>query len=115
MTTAHEDLIADDFTELLVERGQSVLYCRGSQTATVSMVKQQQRAEQIEAGDGLSIEMVIVDFKCLTSALPYTVPRQGDRLKSGGKTWEVCPQPGGNKCYEQRTATVTRIHTIEVH
>ena len=114
MTTTHEDLIAGDFTDLLAERGQSVLYCRGSQTSTVSMVKQQQQTMMVEPGDGLSVEMVIVDFKCLSSALPYSVPRQGDRLKVGGQTFEVCPQPGGNKVYEQRTATVTRIHTVQV-
>ena len=114
MTTTHEDLIADDFTDLLAERGQSFVYCRGNSTSTVSMVKQTQRTEQVDSGNGLIVEVIAVDFKCLTSALPFAVPKQGDQLKAGGETWEICPQPGGSKVYQQITKTVTRLHAVQV-
>lgn len=114
MTTTHEDQIADDFTDLLAERGQAFLYCRGCSETSVDMVKQEQRPEQVVAGDGSMIEVRIVDFKALTDDLPYAEPQAGDKLKSGSLTWEVRPQPGGNKVFQTITGTVTRIHTVQV-
>lgn len=105
--------ITDATTDLLTEAGGSFVYIRGNQTATVTMRKSEQTPLQIDSGSGSILEVMSVDFILLTTSLPYAVPLQGDLIRGGGKTYRVQPVTG-DKCYFQKSPTMTRIHTVQV-
>lgn len=105
--------ITDATQDLLTEAGGSFVYVRGNMTATVTMRKSDQLPLQIDSGNGSILEMMPVDFIALTSALPFAIPLQGDLIRAGGKTYRVQPVTG-DKCYFQKSPTMTRIHTVQV-
>lgn len=108
------DSDVEDATEtLLDEWGSSGLYIRDNATTTItSMRRSVGQSQQVEI-NGTLVEYIPVDFILLTSALPYTEPRRGDRIKYGSSVYEVST-PGGEKVFRQITATMTRIHTQQV-
>lgn len=99
--------------DLLTEAGGSFVYLRGNVSTTVTFRKSVQQTYQIDSGNGSLVEVRPVDFIGLTSALPYTIPLRGDKITAGGLTYEVQPTTS-EKCYYQKSPTMTRIHTKQV-
>ena len=108
-----DDAIGDMTSDLLSEAGSSCVYLRGTTSATLTMRKSSGRPYPVDAGNGLIVEVRPVDFICLTSALPYSKPLQGDRIVCGGLKFEVHPVPGGD-CFDVLSPQMTRIHTKQV-
>jgi len=107
-----ENDIGDMVTDLLTAAGDAYNYRNGAggATATVTAVKSSPPSFQIDNGNGLLIEVRPVEFKMLTSALPYGNPVKGQRLERGGSVWEIQPTTG-EKCFYQQSPQMTRIHS----
>ncbi len=105
-----DDDIGDMTTDLLAIAGESFVYRRGSSSTTVTLAKSAGSPMVMTAADGNEIEVRPVDFKGLTSALPYAVPLQGDRISGGGKIYEVNPS-AGDKVFQILSPQMIRIHT----
>lgn len=108
-----DDAIGDMTSDLLTEAGLSCVYLRGTTSTTLTMRKSSGQPYPVDAGNGLIVEVRPVDFICLTSALPYVQPMQGDRVVCGGLKFEVHP-PTGDKVFRQISPQMTRIHTKQV-
>ena len=104
--------IGDMVTDLLTAAGDAYTYRNGAggATATVTAVKSSPPSFQIDNGNGLLIEVRPVEFKMLTSALPYGNPVKGQRLERGGSVWEIQPTTS-EKCFYQQSTQMTRIHS----
>ena len=104
--------IGDMATDLLTAAGDAYTYRigAGGATATVTAVKSSPPSFQIDNGNGLLIEVRPVEFKMLTSALPYGNPVKGQRLERGGSVWEIQPTTG-EKCFYRQSPQMTRIHS----
>lgn len=107
-----DDAIGDMTEDLLDEAGEEYTYRNqaGGATATVTAVKSSPPSFQIDNGNGLLIEVRPVEFKMLTSDLPFGNPVKGQRFERGMNVWEIQPT-AGEKCFYQQSPQMTRIHT----
>lgn len=108
-----DDAIGDMTTDLLTEAGGAFVYLRGNAASSLTLRKSTLQPQQMEAGDGMVIEVRPVDFIGLTIDFPYTEPLRGDRIKGGGLTFEVQSQTG-EKVFRMISPQMIRIHTKQV-
>lgn len=108
-----DDEIGDMTTDLLTEAGSPCVYIRGTETTTMTLRKSTLQSIFMDAGEGVQVEVRPVDFIGLTTALPYSLPKQGDRIKCGGQAYEVNPTVS-EKVFRQISPQMIRIHTIQV-
>ena len=107
-----DDAIGDMTEDLLTEAGGSFVYRRGSVSTTITLNMQKQPSELIEVG-GIQIQIHPIDFKGLTSSLPYDPPMKGDIITGGGKRYEV--QPTTSEVVHRRISPkMTRIHAKQI-
>lgn len=107
-----DDDVGDMVDELLTAAGDEYTYrnCAGGETVTVTAVKSSPPSFQNDNGNGLLIEVRPVEFKMLTSDLPFGNPVKGQRFERGSNVWEVQPTTS-EKCFYQQSPQMTRIHT----
>lgn len=108
-----DDAIGDMTSDLLTEAGTSCVYLRGTTSTTITLRKSTGQPYPVDAGNGMILEVRPVDFIALTTALPYAIPKQGDRILCGNVAHEVHP-PTGDKVFRQISPQMTRIHTKQV-
>jgi hypothetical protein len=106
-----DDAIGGMMADLLSEAGVEVTYVRqlDRSRTLIQMVKSSPPAEFVTADEQTRNNVQIVDWKCLTSALPAT-PQKGDKIQYNGKTYEVLPtelEPVARVTSDQ----MTRVHT----
>ncbi len=108
-----DDAVGDMVTDLLTEAGRSVTYYRsGVSQGTVTMSRQRQPSQYLDNGQGGIVEVVPIDFVCLTADLPVT-PQRGDQITVGSDRYEVMPTIG-EKVFRRLSDQMTRIHTKQV-
>lgn len=105
-----EDSIGDMTDDLLAEAGEACVYLRGSSAYSITLRKSRQQPMTMETGAGQIIEVRPVDFIAKTVDLPYTELLKGDKIKAGGRTYEVQPTTG-EKVDRVISDPMTRIHT----
>lgn len=109
-----DDAIGDMTSDLLTEAGRSCVYVRGNTTTTITLRKSVQQSEVVEVGTGALIEVLMIDFIGLTTAMPYDPPERGDLIITGGERFEVQPNPTTEKVYRRISPQMTRIHTRQI-
>lgn len=108
-----DDAIGDMTTDLLTEAGRACVYWRCDAQTSITLRRSQLPSMFLDAGNGQTIEVVPVDFIGLTSALPVSEPQKGDRITTGGNTYEVQPTTS-EKVYRKISDQMIRIHTKRV-
>jgi len=103
-----DNAIGEMTEDLLTEAGGSFVYRRGSVSTTITLNMQKQPSEIVEVG-GIQIQIHPVDFKGLTTSLPYDPPRKGDLIIGGGKKYEVHPTTS-ELVFRRISPKMTRIH-----
>jgi len=99
--------------DLLDDAGRSVTYYRGGVSqGTVTMSRQRQPSQYLDNGQGGIVEVVPIDFVCVTADLSVT-PQRGDQIVVGNERYEVMPTVG-EKVYRRLSDQMTRIHTKQV-
>lgn len=111
--SALDDAVEDLANDMLSENGQSFVYVRGTTSTTVTLIRSQQQSVYVDDGDGHITEVQPVDFLCLTTALPYAVPKRGDRIAGDGMTYELQPTVG-ESVFRQINPMMTRLHAKRV-
>ena len=113
--TLLEDELADALDDLLTEAGEQFTYRNGDggATTTITAIRSVQPAIQVDAGDGLIVEVRPVFFRMTQSDLPYGTPERGHRIEDGSIIYEVQPIAGG-KCYHSPNESMIRIHTKRI-
>lgn len=112
--SALDDAIGEMVDDLLDEAGRTVTYLRdGVSAGSVTMSRQQQPGQWIDAGNGGLVEVVPVDWVAKTADLPFDPPQRGDRLIDGDEAFEVSPTTG-EKVFRRLSPQMTRLHTKQV-
>lgn len=106
-----DDDVGDMTSDLLEYAGDSYTYrdVNHGRSAAITLVKSSPPSFQIDNGNGLLIEIRPVEFKCLTSDLPFGNPVKGQRIERSGNVWEIQPTTS-EKVFYQMSPQMTRIH-----
>jgi len=111
--TAFDDDIGVMVTDFLIEAGDPYTYRRGSTTTTITLAKSVMPSQWVDQGDGSIVEVRAINFKALTSALPYDTPEQGDQIAGGGEVYELHPTVS-EKVFRQLSPQFTRLHAKRI-
>jgi|TARA_R110000824_G_scaffold28583_1_gene95886 hypothetical protein len=111
--TDFDDQIGVMVTDLLIEAGDPYTYTRGTTSASITLAKSEMPSQWVDQGDGSIVEVRPINFKALTSTLPYAKPMQGDRITGGGKVYELHPTTS-EKVYRQLSPQLTRLHAKRI-